>query len=69
MNIYDYSEADEVAGAMQGARPPGSGSLTWAEATHIVTAQMGTPADVGRQIHDNCTEALVNASRQGDANG
>lgn len=69
MNIYDYSEAHEIADAVQSARPPGSASLTWAEATKIVTAQMGTPAEVGHQVHDNCTEALVNASRQGDANG
>ena len=51
------TEADEVAESI--AKAFGGKPKTWDEARLLVTRYMGTPAEVGHQIHDNVAEALM----------
>lgn len=53
MNVYDYSEADEVAANIK-ARV-----TTFSEAVAEISRVMGPPSEVGYQLHDNLAEALL----------
>lgn len=47
------TEFDEIAHGMP-VRP----GMKWADCLVLVTTQMGCPADIGCQIHDNASEAV-----------